>query len=80
MIDEQVAFVGGPMAVAQVLSVFALPHIQGWCVGILMCLPHHPVTTFSDHACDNTCKQINGRLPPKTSVHGAHDHACSIVP
>jgi hypothetical protein len=31
MCYEQVAYVGGPMAVAQVISVFALPHIQGWC-------------------------------------------------
>jgi hypothetical protein len=43
--DEQVAFVGGPLAVAQTISMFALPHIQGWYVRNLMRRPHHPFTT-----------------------------------
>ncbi len=60
MSDEQVAFVGGPMAVAQAISLLALPHIQGWCVRVLMRRPHHPITMFSDQACGNTRKQIKG--------------------
>ena len=59
--DAQVAFVGGPLAIAQAISIFALPHIQGWCERILMRRPHHPFTTSSDHACGTTCKQIKGR-------------------